>query len=115
MDVEKELVLWKICFLLSFVLCACLFAVYLLMNQNRTLEEQNCHLQQILQDNVEAARKKAERDRNELEKLHRDLKETLILAPDWYNTALPSPIAEWLQKHYNNSRSTIGTVKGTDH
>lgn len=85
------------------------------MNQNRTLEDQNYHLQQILQDNVEAARKKAERDRNELEKLRRDLQETFVLAPDWYNTALPGPVIEWLQKHYNSSISTIGTSTGTNH
>ena len=107
--------MWKICCLLSFALCACLFVVYLLMNQNRTLEDQNCLLHKVLQDNVEAARKKAERDRNELEKLRRDLQETLVLAPDWHNTALPGPVFEWLQKHYNSSISTIGTSTGTDH
>lgn len=106
--------LWKACGLFFCVSCVLLFATVLLWQKNTVLKEQNCTLQRTLEVNIEAARKKAERDRNELERLSKEIAVMEEFDPAWHESPLPATIAKQLRKLIKDHSCTIGALTRTE-
>ena len=106
--------MWKVCGLFFCVSIVLLCAVVLLWQQNGDLKTQNCTLQRTLQTNIEAAKKKAERDRNELERLSEEIAVMEEFDPAWHESPLPATIAKQLRKLIKDHNSTIGALTRTE-
>lgn len=106
--------MWKVSGLFFCVSIVLLYAVVLLWQQNGTLKTQNCMLQKTLETNIEATKKKTERDRNELERLSRELAVMAEADPAWSDSPLPSVIAVQLRRLIKDHNSTIGALTRTE-
>lgn len=102
--------LWKACGLFFCVSIVLLSVVIVLWQKNGLLKEQNCSLIRTLEVNIEAAKKKAERDKEELEKLSKELSLMAEYDPSWSDTPLPSAIAKQLRRLIKDHKCTIGAA-----
>lgn len=105
---------WKVSGLFLCVSCVLLCAVILLWQQNGDLKERNNTLQRTLQINIEAAKKKAERDKDELERLSKELAVMEQFDPAWTDTPLPATIAKQLRRLIKDHNSTISAATRTE-
>ena len=106
--------MWKVSGLFFCVSIVLLYAVVLLWQQNGTLKTQNCMLQKTLETNIEATKKKAERDRNELERLSQEIAVMEEFDPAWHDSPLPATIAKQLRKLIKDHSCTIGALTRTE-
>ena len=105
---------WKVSALFFFISCVLLFAVVLLWQQTTILKSQNCTLQKALEVNIETAKKKAERDKKELERLSRELAVMAEADPAWSDSPLPSTIASQLHRVIKDHNSTLSALARTE-
>ncbi len=105
--------IWKLCGLFFCISVVLLCVVLMLWQKNGQLKEQNCTLQKTLEVNIETAKKKAERNRKELERLSRELAVMAEADPAWSDSPLPTTIAMQLRRLIKEHNSTIGASRDT--
>lgn len=102
--------MWKGCGLFFCVSIVLLSVVITLWQKNGMLKDQNCILKKELEVNIEATKKKAERDKEELLQLSRELSFMAEYDPAWSDTPLPGTIAKQLRRLIKDHKCTISAA-----
>lgn len=101
---------WKFYVVVFSVLCVLLLWTLQLSKENKTLEIQNCTLQQTIEINNKAVQEKLKRSKDELGRLQKELDSVRDLDSNWLDHALPVSVHNRLYELCNSHRDSCSVV-----